>query len=514
MKKWISMLCAFALAVGLIVPAGAIQPDTVPVRFHDEGAGTYGPETASEVVGVFLDGAPMELDMPAVTQILAGNDGRTMVPVRPIAEALGAKVGWNGEKRQVSISTSLDTIILTLGSNLAEVNGRPAELPGGVPAVVARYGDAERTLVPLRFVSEQLHARVDWDNEAFAAYITSGAEELTPPDPDAPPDGRLTRLAVDDNAQTITLYLNAQPHFRVIDLGDRVAVDLLGFVIGGGEDGALSPENPVVSRVRYAQHGTDIDPRENYVTRVVLDLERNCTYGENMTVTGDPELQAVVISVTPSETGPVLPVLPENWDPAAFTVVLDAGHGGSATGALYEEIMEKDITLPVTLRAAELLREKGYNVVLTRDKDVYVDLYDRSDMANSVGADIFVSIHANASPTNLDFEGTFTYSYPNSTRGEKLADCIQAAVVAETGSLDRGLLTNDYVVLRETTMPAALLEMGFMSCHRELERLGEPEYQEKISQGVVKGVERYLATLPKKAGSAKAGGTLLPSEAK
>ena len=63
-------------------------------------------------------------------------------------------------------------------------------------------------------------------------------------------------------------------------------------------------------------------------------------------------------------------------------------------------------------------------------------------------------------------------------------------------------------------MPAALLEMGFMSCHRELERLVEPEYQEKISQGVVKGVERYLATLPKKAGSAKAGGTLLPSEAK
>lgn len=493
MRKLTSLLCAFALAAGLALPARAARPDTVAVCFHNEETMSYEPETASEVVGVFLDGEPMELDTPAVTRIVEGSDGRTMVPVRPIAEALGAKVGWNGEKRQVSISTSLDTIVLTLGSATAEVNGRPTQLPGGVPAVVARCGDAERTLVPLRFVSEQLHARVDWDNEAFAARITSGAEELSPADPSAPPDGRFTRLSADDNAQTITLSLSAQPHYRVIDLGDRVAIDLLGFVIGSGEDGSLQPENPVVSRVRFAQHGSDLDPRENYVTRVVLELAQNCVYGENLTVTGDPDRQTVVISVTPPETEVVRPVLPENWDPGAYTVVLDAGHGGSATGALYEEIMEKDLTLPITLRAAELLGEKGYNVVLTRDRDVYVDLYDRSDMANSVGADVFVSIHANASPTNLDFEGTFTYSYPNSTRGEKLAGCIQDAVVAATGSVDRGLLTNDYVVLRETTMPAALLEMGFMSCHRELERLVDPEYQEKISQGIAGGVERYLA---------------------
>lgn len=498
MKKLTGIFCALALLAALVVPAEAVQPDTVPVRFHDEATGTYGPEIASEVVGVFLDGEPMELDTPAVTQILEGNDGRTMVPVRPIAEALGAKVGWNGEKRQVSISTSLDTIVLTLGSAEAEVNGRPAQLPGGVPAVVARCGDAERTLVPLRFVSEQLHARVDWDNEAFAARITSGAEELTPADPSAPPDGRFTRLSADDNAQTITLSLSAPPHYRVIDMGDRVAIDLLGFVIGSGEDGSLQPENPVVSRIRYAQHGSDIDPRENYVTRVVLDLAKNCIYGENLTVTGDPDLQRVVISVTPPETESVQPILPENWDPKAYTVMLDAGHGGSASGALYEEIMEKDITLPVTLRAAELLQEKGYNVVLTRNRDVYVDLYDRSNMANEVKTDIFVSIHANASPTNRDFEGTFTYSFPNSKRGEKLAGCIQSAVVAETGSVDRGLLTNDYVVLRETTMPAALLEMGFMTCHRELERLVTPEYQEKMAQGIAKGVENYLVTLPRR----------------
>ena len=174
---------------------------------------------------------------------------------------------------------------------------------------------------------------------------------------------------------------------------------------------------------------------------------------------------------------------------------------------------EKDLTLPVTLRAAQLLREKGFNVVLTRSEDVYVDLYDRCDIANNAGGDIFVSIHANASETNLDFQGTFTYSYPKSREGERLAGYVQKAVVEEIGSVDRGLLTNDYVVLRETTMPAVLLEMGFMSCHEELERLVQPEYREKVAQGVAKGVEQYLATLPQKDGrTAGAEGVLLPPE--
>ena len=506
MKKLTTFLFALALAAGLAAGAGALRPETVPIRLHNENALQYEPEQPAEVVGVFFNGKPMDLDVPAVSQTVDGLDGRTMVPVRPIAEALGATVDWDGEKRQVRIAAGADRVVLTLGAPTAEVNGKTVDLPGRVPAVVARYGEAERILVPLRFVSEQLHAQVDWDDGAFAARITYSHQA---PDPDAPPRGRLTRLAADDNAQTITLYLSSEPQYRVTDLGERVAIDLLGVVIGSGQDGSLRPENPVVSRVRYAQHGTDIDPRENYVTRVVLDLTRGCAYGENVTVTGDPNLQAVVISVTPPETGAVLPTLPEDWDPNAFTVVLDAGHGGSATGALYERVMEKSITLPVTLRAAELLGEKGYNVVLTRNKDVYMDLYDRCDVANNVGADIFVSIHANASPTNLDFQGTFTYSYPGSSRGEALADCIQRAVVAETGFIDRGLLTNDYVVLRETLMPAALLEMGFMSNHEELERLVQPEYQEKVAQGVAKGVESYLATLPKKEKSAGGGGGIL-----
>lgn len=510
MKKLSALLFAVFLALVLCLPVFAEGPaGTVEIQYHDETLGAYGPSLQSDKVNVRLNGEVMELDVPAVIRTVEGADGRTLIPVRPIAEALGAKVQWIGENRQVLVSRGRDTIILTLGSPMAVVNGERVELPGQVPPCVAMVDGTERTMVPLRFVSEQLQAQVDWDNDTFTALVTAEVEpqptptpEPTPtpipPRPVGQPKGYLLRMVADDKAGSITIYLNQAPRYKVTDLGDKIAVDLLGFGIGSGQDGSLKPEDPVIRAVRWAEHGADLYPGEDWVTRVVLDLAPGCTYEENVKVAGDPNLLAVVVTMRPPEGDLKLPERDENWDPNAFTVVLDAGHGGSASGAVYEEVQEKNITLPITLRAAELLREKGYNVVLTRDSDVYMDLYDRAGIANGVEGDVFVSIHANASSSNPGFQGTFTYSYPKSMAGEKLAGCIQKAVVDFAGSIDRGLLTNDYVVLRETVMPAALLETGFMSCHEELVKLVQPEYQEKLAQGVAQGVDAYLSTLPAK----------------
>lgn len=510
MKRCAALLCMMTLLLAVCLPAFAEGPaGTVEIQYHDETMGAYGPAVQSDKVNVLLNGEVMELDVPAVIRTVEGVDGRTLIPVRPIAEALGAKVVWIGENRQVLVSRGSDTIVLTLGSSAAVVNGERVELPGAVPPCVAMVDGAERTLVPLRFVSEQLHAQVDWENDTFTALVTaevpaqpSPTPEPTPaPTPTRPvgqPKGYLLRMVADDKAGSITLYLNQTPRYKVVDLGDKIAIDLLGFGIGSGQDGSLKTEDPVIKSLRWAEHGTDLYPEEGRVTRVVLDLTPGCTYENNVKIMGDPNLLAVVVTMKPPEGELKVPERDENWDPKAFTVVLDAGHGGSASGAVYEEVQEKNITLPITLRAAQLLREKGYNVVLTRDSDVYMDLYDRAGIANAVEGDVFVSIHANASSSNAGFQGTFTYSYPKSMAGEKLAGYIQKAVVDAAASIDRGLLTNDYVVLRETIMPAALLETGFMSCHEELAKLVQPEYQEKLAQGVAKGVENYLATLPAK----------------
>lgn len=493
MKRFLAFLCALTLTLAGLPQAGAAEAQYITVQFYNETLRQYEEPTSARQVGVTLNGEPLEFDVPGLIRVVQGNDGRTMVPVRPIAEALGAEVEWKKESRQVVITTESDTIVLTLGSATAEVNGESVALPGGVPACVASCDGVERTLVPLRFVSEQLHAQVDWE-KTFVAHIK--ADWL--PDPPRPADGLLLRVESDDNAQTITLRLSNELRYEVQDFGDRVVIDLLGTAIGSGKDGELDPENLVVENVRYAQHENDLSTEWATVTRVVLDLAEGCSLTENVLLTDDEPHRSLVIQTFPSaaERPPVEVDDPENE--LAFTVVLDAGHGGSASGAVYEDVMEKDITLPITLRVGELLRERGYNVVFTRNRDEYMDLYTRSDIANAVRGDIFVSIHANASATNRNFQGTFTYSYPGSEKGEALAGYIQSAVCAEAGSIDRGLLTNNYVVLRETEMPAALLELGFMSCHEELTRLIDPDYQEKLAQGTARGIAAYLDTLPPK----------------
>ncbi len=501
MKRHFAFFCALMLVLtGLIPIAGAAEARYIPIQFHNETLGRYEEETSARQVEVSLNGEKLEFDVPGVIRTVNGWDGRTLVPVRPIAEALGATVLWVQENRQVVIFTDADTIVLTLGSATAVVNGQSVVLPGEVPACVAKVEGAERTLVPLRFISEQLHAQVEWDNGAFAASITTQTPVPPAPEPDGPKpaDGLLLRVESDDNAQSITLRLSAEPRYTVVDLGDRVAIDLHGVTIGNGRDGSMHPENPTVKRVRYAQHGEDLYPEWGSTTRVVLDLETGCTLEENLLIMADKQRRSVIVQTFPAQSGRPPVSVEGPVDPLAFTVVLDAGHGGSATGALYEDVMEKDITLPITLRVGELLREKGYNVVFTRNKDEYMDLYTRCDIANAVRGDIFVSIHANASTTNRNFQGTFTYSYPGSVEGKRLAGMIQSAVCAAAGSIDWGLLTNDYVVLRETYMPAALLETGFMSCHEELVKLVDPDYQEKLAQGTAKGIHAYLSTLSAK----------------
>ena len=129
---------------------------------------------------------------------------------------------------------------------------------------------------------------------------------------------------------------------------------------------------------------------------------------------------------------------------------------------------------------AEILEDRGYNVVLTQTGDDSVSLADRAKLANAADAELFVSIHCNALDRN-DYEGIFTYYYPNSTKGAALAQQVQEEVVAATGGIGRGTPSANFQVLRETTMPAVLVETG---C--------DPTYQQKIALGIANGIEAYL----------------------
>lgn len=182
-------------------------------------------------------------------------------------------------------------------------------------------------------------------------------------------------------------------------------------------------------------------------------------------------------------------------DDSTLLIVLDPGHGGYDPGALSasEEILEKDITLAITLYVRELLEDQeGISTLMTREDDSHVYLSERAELANSSGADLFVSIHANALENSTTWTGIYTYYHPDKSSNSTLAQTVQDAIIAATGAVDRGANTADYYVLRETTMPAILIETGFLSSPEELALLTDSAYQQKIAQGIVDGLLEYI----------------------
>lgn len=181
-------------------------------------------------------------------------------------------------------------------------------------------------------------------------------------------------------------------------------------------------------------------------------------------------------------------LLHQEEDDGVFRVVLDPGHGGEDPGAVVGEAQEKDINLAIALLVRnQLAEQEGVVVLMTREQDVYPSLTDRADFANREKADLYVSIHANSLEDN-SYAGIFTFYHPDKRSSRTPAETIQAAVTAASGGLDRGVRSEDYAVLRETDMPAVLVETGFMTCPEELALLLDADYQKLLAQGIAEGI--------------------------
>lgn len=175
-------------------------------------------------------------------------------------------------------------------------------------------------------------------------------------------------------------------------------------------------------------------------------------------------------------------------------VVLDPGHGGTAPGAIYGGIEEKDLNLAIASQAAALLEEAGVRVLMTRTGDWDVGLYDRTALANGQGADLFVSVHCNASLTNPEAAGIYTAAASADSPGWALAETLRRAMMETSGAGDMGTEARPgLAVLRTAEMPAALVECGYMSTPGELALLVRPDYQAGLARGIAAGVLAYLA---------------------
>lgn len=197
-----------------------------------------------------------------------------------------------------------------------------------------------------------------------------------------------------------------------------------------------------------------------------------------------------------------------SWAMANKMVVVDPGHGGADPGAVGSGGgVEKEITLAVSMKLAEFLRQSGASVLLTRESDKMLcdpgatgfmgrkrqDLTRRVNMANENNADAFISVHVNSFVADRRQHGAQTFSQPGSEESKELSKCIQAELIRLLKNTNRKPKQVDYFTNRKTNMPSVIVEIGFVSNPGEEKMMLDPVYQTKIAFSIYAGLVKYFA---------------------
>ena len=465
-KKIAAMLLAIVLTVTLALP------------------GTIGQASAATTEpGIMLDGRKLD-NAQAITI-----GGTTMVPIRVVSEQLGHSVNWNQATGRIQIGTAPASLTLTLGSRTA------ASYSGSITMQQAPFVRSNTTYVPLRFVGSQMGLAVRWEQSSGTVYLQTQLE--APSLPTTPPTDTSTQpvnsntasinsISFSDNRLTISADSSVKPEGSVLRGPDRIVVDLPDSSFGPGllQNQTASTGQVVtlpvtgssaVKQVRYS-----LFSQSPSTVRVVIDLNRST--GHKLYTQGN------LVLVDLNDDGAAAPI----GTGGKKVVVIDPGHGDQDPGGIgVTGKREKDMVLSVSLKVAALLKqEPNIDLIMTRTDDTFIPLDGRVKIAQDAKADVFLSIHGNAASSNAG--GTETF-YADTKRSKALSDTIQKHVLAATGFRDRGSKQANYLVIRKTTMPAALLEIGFMTNANEEKLMMQDAFQQKVAKAIVAGIKEYLA---------------------
>jgi N-acetylmuramoyl-L-alanine amidase len=277
------------------------------------------------------------------------------------------------------------------------------------------------------------------------------------------------------------LYLR-EPPFRGDDvLALQVKLNLLGFN-AGAERGVLDDD----------------------VERAILDFQRNAGLPEDGIIGQSTVLK--LEALRKAESGREGKKIPDRHGgfvaartPVGQVVVIDPGHGGGDRGVMSAGgVAEKDVTLAIGLRLAELLRADGCRVRLTRERDEAVPVYARAEIANGAGADYLLSLHCNASLTAAA-QGAAAYffqrSHYYSEHGSRLADHIGARLHG-AGAPVIGAFGRTFALLRETRAISVMVEPLFLTNPDEEALTRRPDHMERLARALQGGLADYLARVP------------------
>ncbi|RED60379.1 N-acetylmuramoyl-L-alanine amidase family protein [Cohnella lupini] len=499
MKKWLSLL--FVVSSMLFLSAGIV----------------HAAKTEPLVPKLVLDGVPLQPQEPPT---VVGQS--VMIPVRIAVENMGYKVDYDNKKKQVTVSNGSKNLVMVIDQQTAYFDNVPMKMD--VPPTLISNDKASYTFIPLRFLSQSYGLNVIWDNKSKSAFLYSpeepkpGNETETPdgdggligivdpdeedgsvpgdgtivdppatgtPDTSVPPviNGNLYEVYYDMDLTSVVLKYDGTiaPTVLKLDNPKRIVVDLPNAQFMSDflplvdftqvkEGKMVVSDHPALTSIRYSLFG-----EATKAPRIVLDLNQAWDYE----LVNDPMIGELRIFLKKP--------LP---DKSLFTVVLDAGHGGSDPGAIsITKRPEKDYNLSVILKVQALLAgDERLKLILTRSNDSFPSLSDRYTLANSEKADLFVSVHANSYTAATN--GTETY-YTRADSKE-FANLMHTLLVQATGLKDNGVRQKSLAVTRETTMPAILLESGYLSSKIDEPQLWAEDFQNRVAQAIATGIKMQL----------------------
>ncbi|QWU14582.1 N-acetylmuramoyl-L-alanine amidase [Paenibacillus sophorae] len=470
--------------------------------------------------------------------VLENVNGSVMIPIRVVTENLGYEVLWDQTTRKVTIRQDFKAIELFVGSKKADADGVPLSLN----AAPKQTGGT--VLVPIRFVGEQFGLGVGWDNKEKIVYLSGNSSDSSPaapetwpastPSPSASPvvsspaptpapsqttgtvagaassppqsaeipagtaAGASVQVKGADfvaNQLIIAVTGTVKPNISTLDNPSRIVVELPGtslaadFAGGGTVSGTTTAqgtldvsEYPLIAGLRYSLSGTT-------PSAVRFEIQTTETLAYRLSV--DDSTGLITVDLNASDTGGTT-----SAGGGKPVIVLDAGHGGSQPGAISAAgRQEKDFNLAVIQKAGVLLQSDGrVTVVFTRMEDITLGLQDRVHIAEEAGANLFVSLHANAMPTTASnwnkVNGSETYYSRNDSL--PLARVMHTHLVKGTGFKDNGVRAKSLHVTRETSMPAVLLEAGYLTNTSEESMLFSNDLQDSLAREIAAGIIEYL----------------------
>ena len=339
---------------------------------------------------------------------------------------------------------------------------------------------AVRIVLDLSAAADALHWTADTEEQTGDLVLTVGVTStpvLAPPTVERSADTVTVRIA---GASGIERVVKALPN------PDRLYIDFVGATFRGTLEQPLR-DGPV-AELRMAQQPPQTG---GPIARLVAEMRASCPHS---VIADGPDVLLVF--------GPVdwaLPLQPYRGvgKLKGKLVVIDPGHGGKDPGAPAfpgppaKAPFEKEIVLDIGVRLARVLRAEGARTILTRSDDTYVTLKDRSDLANRLGADAFVSIHCDSCVQPNTLRGTSVYY--DHDHSIAFADIVQKAMVAALGTEDRQVRYANFSVIRRTQVPGILVETAFINHDSDRKRLTHPNFRERVARAIAEGVKRFLA---------------------